>query len=162
VCRCCRLPRVNDSKQSHDNPSHARLCVQLLRQCWASKFSNMGATGVPGSTFAVCYVMWLVHGCSPFLPLISDLGMHGMMRPMFCGGLVINAVFQAMANIESWYMRCFSIKGQVNSQLLHVINCASVMTWRRCGWWLPWDLLLGQRCEAQPAVCQNDILWRIR
>jgi hypothetical protein len=34
-------------------------------------------TGLWGSTWLVCYVVWLAGGCTPFLPFVSDFGADG-------------------------------------------------------------------------------------
>lgn len=88
----------------------------------------MGTTVVPCITVVTCYTMWCVHGCSWFLPFLSDLGMHGVMGSVFCGGLVITAILLTTTNIDAFYVRCCLTKGRVRSKLLYFMNCLSAMT----------------------------------
>jgi len=125
----------------------------------------MAGTLVPSITVVTCYGMWLVRGCSPFMPFISDLGMHGGMRFLFCGGLAVTAVFQANTNIDVWYVRCCSIQCTRNKTLLQMINCLSAMTGLvialgiACLGFFPWDIALGPHLLCARAIFFGGTGW---
>eukprot|EP00929_Paragymnodinium_shiwhaense_P069559 TRINITY_DN35080_c0_g1_i2.p1 TRINITY_DN35080_c0_g1~~TRINITY_DN35080_c0_g1_i2.p1 ORF type:complete len:670 (+),score=117.78 TRINITY_DN35080_c0_g1_i2:176-2185(+) len=110
------------------------LCLIIL-----SLFSMLGS----------CYIMWLSAGCTPFMPFISDLGIHGTMKTTFNVGMAIIGFLEFFAVLFTRQARDFLIQwlkmenywGMLNS-ILTLLGMAVVgghiligsFPWDQSGW----------------------------
>lgn len=116
------------------------------------------AVAVVVADFAVCYALWLGHGCMAFLPFISDLGLHGAMKATFVVGLVTASLLMLGAFPHILVARLRLLRALRLSRSWHVLNwlvaAAGIATAFGAGTlgFLPWDRFLYQHL-----VCANII-----
>jgi len=122
--------------------------------------ANVWATRIPGVTLLICYALWLAHGCSPFMPFISDLGLDGEMHVMFCGGLVLTATCLAATHLDALYVRWCLIQQTTNRKYMHALNGIAgvaglaIVLGVGCIGFFPWD-----RALKSHIMCANVIFY---
>jgi len=129
------------------------------------KFTFVAATSVPAITLLICYLLWLAHGCDPFLPFISDLGLQHDMFIVFCGGLVISGLLQAATHTDACYVRFRLLQENAKTRYMHVINFLMTLSGLAislgigCIGFFPWDRALNPHILCASFVFFGGIAW---
>jgi len=76
----------------------------------------------PLMTMIFCYACWLLDGCAPLVPFISDLGLRGTMRQGFRAGLLASGLCLALTCLDAFIVRCRLLKAKRAQRSYAVLN----------------------------------------
>lgn len=118
-------------------------------------------------TLATCYSLWLADGCLVFLPFVSDLGLHGTMRPVFVAGLVATS------------LPMIALLPHITVARHHLVQALHLPSgWRKANWmlsaagasvvlavgvlgFLPWDRALHTHLLCANIIFGGGVVWAI-
>lgn len=118
-------------------------------------------------TLFISYVLWVLSGCDPFFPFISDLDLHPWTTSLFTAGLtltgfmVIILSFQIICNRGTW----FKLLNQEELKSLPLVNKTTIIPGIITGLgiigiaWAPWNEGIEVHILLANAVFYGGVAW---
>lgn len=120
-----------------------------------------------GGTIAISYILWVISGCDPFFPFISDLDLHPWTTSLFTFGLTFSGFLLILLTIQIYSLRSEWALSHlsVNDKLLPLLNKIAFIPGVIAGIavigiaWAPWNEGIELHILLANGVFYSGVIW---